>query len=89
MAGFGVVGSGVERSYGDGWSFKKQQLLSVIVSKLPAARAELGMTPNEKLSWEYKGWDAGMIKMANYILGKYAGKLPPRASDNRSKWQTV
>lgn len=77
--GFGVESKVGERTFGKTMTYNKMKLLSVIATKVPAARLELGITATQKLSWEYGGWSEAMVKKAHEIIDKYASQLPPRS----------
>ena len=88
VVGFGVDSAKSERKFDKSkWGYKQQQLLSLVVAKVPEARSFLGMAPGQKLSWEYGGWSADMIGKAHECLDLYAKKLPPRESISKGGWK--
>ncbi len=78
VVGFGVDSKAKDRTFGSTMTYGKMKLLSVIVSTIPASRSDLGMSPNQKLNWEYGGWTPEMVATAHKVIDKYVGQLPKR-----------
>ena len=88
VEGFGIDSAKTERKFDRAkWGYKQQQLLSLVVAKVPEARAFLGMAPGQKLNWQYGGWSAPMISKAHECLDKFAKALPPKQSVDRGNWR--
>ncbi len=87
ISGFGVEAKQRDAKFGATMTYGKMKLLSLIVAKMPGARADLGMTATQRLNWEYGGWTPEMVEKAHEVIDKYVAKLPPRTEivDNRSK----
>lgn len=80
VSGFGVDSKPRDAKFGATMTYGKMKLLSLIVAKMPGARADLGMGENQKLSWEYGGWTPEMVTQAHNVIDKYVGKLPARTT---------
>ena len=78
VVGFGVDVKRGEKGYGKTMTYGKMKLLSVIVDKIPMAKADLGMGANQRLNWEYGGWSPEMVAKAHEVIDRYVGQLPPR-----------
>ena len=82
VQGFGVDVKVREAKFGTSMTYGKMKLLSLIVAKCPESRNDLGLTANQKLSWEYGNWSSEMVKTAHQVIDKYASKLPPKTENS-------
>lgn len=81
VSGFGIEKSLVSKSFENKeFTFRQMKLLAVIVGKVPAARGFLGMSQNQGLNWQYKGWSPDMVKRAHECINNFVSQLPAKGS---------